>query len=325
MTIGSQPVALVTGASGFVGRHLTPMLEAEGWTVRRALRTPSVTPNDFCIESIGSETNWKEALVGVDAVIHLAARVHHQNDEGAVELYRTVNIEGTLHLARSAASAGVRHFIFVSTVLVHGRSNDGRAPFSEENILTPSGTYGMSKAAAEAGLRALAKDSEMSITVVRPPLVYGAGAKGNFKLLTRAVKLGIPLPFASIRNRRAFLAVENLCSFIVQRLAHAGRGFDVFLVADDEQVSTPEFIRRLAGAVGIRPRLLPAPISVLSALLKLSGRPEARDSIIGSLELNVSKAAASGWRQQVTLDEGLRLATGDGDPATGLGCRTRSP
>jgi UDP-glucose 4-epimerase len=150
--MGSRPVALVTGASGFVGRHLTPMSEREGWTVRRALRTPTVTPNDFCIESIDSATNWKDVLVGVDAVIHMAARVHHQNDENAVALYRNVNIEGTLHLARSAANAGMRQFIFVSTVLVHGRSNDGRAPFSEDNILTPSGVYGMSKAAAESGL-----------------------------------------------------------------------------------------------------------------------------------------------------------------------------
>jgi UDP-glucose 4-epimerase len=304
-----RPVVLVTGASGFIGRHLAPILEGAGWTVRRALRTPVMTPGDVCIESIGAGTDWKDALVGVDAVVHLAARVHQQRDEQAVELYRDINVEGTLHLARCAANAGLRQFIFVSTVLVHGRTSDGRAPFSEANILTPSGVYGMSKAAAESGLKGVAQESGMSVTVIRPPLVYGAGAKGNFKLLTLAVKRGIPLPFGSINNRRAFLAVENLCSFILQRLARAERGFDVFLVADDEQVSTPEFIRRLAAAVGIAPRVLPAPISVLSALLKISGRPEARDSIIGSLELDVSKTADTGWRPQVTLDEGLRRAT----------------
>lgn len=306
-----RPVALVTGASGFVGRHLTPILEGEGWTVRRALRTLTLTPNDVFIESIGSATDWKDVLVGVDAVVHLAARVHHQNDEHAIELYRDVNIQGTLHLARCAAKAGVRQFIFVSSVLVHGRTNDGRPPFSEGNILTPSGIYGISKAAAESGLKSLTQDGNMSVTVIRPPLVYGAGAKGNFKLLTLAVRRGIPLPFGSISNRRAFLAVENLCSFIVQRLARPERNFDVFLVADEEQVSTPEFIRRLAGAVGITPRLLPAPISVLSTLLKVSGRPEARDSIIGSLELDVSKAASTGWCAPVTLDDGLRLAVSE--------------
>jgi UDP-glucose 4-epimerase len=229
-------------------------------------------------------------------------------------LYRNVNIEGTLHLARCAADAGVRHFIFVSTILVHGRSNDGRDPFREDDILTPRGIYGESKAAAEAGLRAMAQDSGMSITVIRPPLVYGAGAKGNFRLLVKAVKLGLPLPLAAIRNHRAALSVENLSSFIVQQLPRADGKYDVFLLADDEQVSTPEFIRRMAKAAGTTPRLFPVPTSMLSAVLKTAGQLDAHDSLIGSLELDISKAAATGWRPQISLDEGLRLAiTGSGE------------
>jgi UDP-glucose 4-epimerase len=306
-----RPVVLVTGASGFVGRHLTPVLESNGWSVRRALRTSAVRPNDVLIESIGPATDWRAALVDVDAVVHLAARVHHQHEEHAVALYRNVNIEGTLHLAECAANAGVRQFIFVSTVLVHGRSNDGRAPFSENDILTPRGVYGMSKAAAESKLEILAPKNDMCITVIRPPLVYGAGAKGNFKLLTQAVQSGIPLPFAAIRNHRAFVSVENLASFILNRLSHADRKFDVFLVADEEQVSTPEFVRRLARAAGTTSRLFPMPPSVLTRLLKMCGRQEANDSLIGSLSLDVSKAASAGWRPQVTLDEGLRLATAE--------------
>ena len=166
-----RPIVLVTGASGFVGRHLTPALVRGGWSVRRAVRSPEGVDDEAVIESIGPETDWKAALEGVDAVIHLAARVHHKHEEHAVQLYRNVNIAGTLHLARCAATAGVRHFIFISTVLVHGRSNDGRAAFSENDVLTPRGLYGMSKAAAEAGLRTLARDSDMKITVIRPPLV----------------------------------------------------------------------------------------------------------------------------------------------------------
>jgi UDP-glucose 4-epimerase len=304
-----RPVVLVTGASGFIGQHLTPVLEDKGWIVRRALRTPGVRPADVLIETIGPATDWQNALVDVDAVVHLAARVHHPNEEHAVELYRRANIEGTLHLARCAANAGVRQFIFISTILVNGRSTDGRGPFSERDIFTPRGVYGMSKAAAESGLEAMAQDSGMVITVIRPPLVYGARARGNFKLLSQVVRRCVPLPFASIDNRRAFLAVENLNSFVVERLARARGKFDVFLVADDEQVSTPEFIRRLAKAAGVASRLWPMPISVLRPLLKISGRPEAHDSVIGSLELDVSKAASTGWRPQVTLDEGLRLAT----------------
>jgi UDP-glucose 4-epimerase len=139
-------------------------------------------------------------------------------------------------------------------------------------------------------------------------MVYGSGAKANFAALVRAVKLGVPLPFAAIRNRRAFVSVQNLASFISWRLSNPAGKFDVFLVADEEQISTPEFIRRLAKAAGGRALLFPAPASLLSLLLKISGRPEARDSLLGSLELNISKAASAGWRPQFTLEEGLRLA-----------------
>ena len=305
-----RPVVLVTGASGFVGKHLSPALARQGWSIRRAVRAPSGSDDEVVIHSIGPTTDWQKALAGVDAVVHLAARVHHQHEEHAVELYRHVNIEGTLHLARSAANAGVRQFIFVSTVLVHGRSNNGRAPFSEDDALTPRGLYGMSKAAAEAGLRNLAQDVDMAVTVIRPPLVYGAGAKGNFVLLEKAVRLGIPFPFAAIRNRRAFLSVENLTSFVLNRLSGARGKFEIFLVADEEQVSTPEFITRLAKAAGKSPRLFPVPTSVLSGLLKVTGRKEINDSLIGSLELDLSKTRATGWRPPVGLDEGLRLALG---------------
>ena len=300
-----RPVILVTGASGFVGRHLAPALAGAGWSVRRAVRTSSGAADEVVVESLGPATDWQNALDGVDAVVHLAARVHHQFEEHAVELYRHVNIEGTLRLARSAAAAGVSQFIFVSTVLVHGRSNDGRAAFRESDVLTPRGLYGMSKAAAEAGLNDLAQGSGMGVTVIRPPLVYGAGARGNFALLEKAVRRGIPLPFAAIDNRRAFLSVENLASFILHRLALRAGTFDIFLVADNEQVSTPEFIERMAMAARRSSRLFRLPRPLLAALLKVSGRTEANDSLLGSLELDVSKAAATGWRPRITLDEGL--------------------
>ena len=303
-----SPLVLVTGASGFIGRHLARVLARNGWTVRRAMRTLSGGSAEVLIDSIGPTTNWQPALAGVDAVVHLAARVHHQREEHAVELYRNVNIEGTLQLARSAVNAGVKNFIFVSTVLVHGRSNDGGVPFRESDLLTPRGPYGMSKAAAEAGLNALAQGSAMNITVVRPPLVYGFGAKGNFKLLVRALGSGFPLPFAGINNRRAFLAVENLTSFIQYRLSHPAGKFDIFLVADEEQVSTSEFVRRLARAAGTSPRLFSIPSPLLSALLKATGRKEIHESLLGSLELDLSKATSTGWRHEVSLDEGLRLA-----------------
>ncbi|WP_369722532.1 NAD-dependent epimerase/dehydratase family protein [Bradyrhizobium sp. LLZ17] len=306
----NKPVVLVTGASGFVGRHVVPALMRAGWSVRRAVRNPEGLADEVVIETIGPDTDWQAALDGVDAVVHLAARVHHKHEEHAVQLYRDVNIAGTLHLARGAAAAGARQFIFISTVLVHGSSNEGRPPCTENDVLTPRGLYGMSKAAAEAGLKMLARDCAMKISVIRPPLVYGPGAKGNFASLRRAVELGLPLPFAAIRNQRAFLAVQNLSSFMLRRLADldSASNFEIFLVADGEQVSTPEFIQRLARASGKTPRLFSVPPELLDSLLGLAGRQDSRDSLIGSLELNVSKAIATGWRPKVSLDEGLRLA-----------------
>ncbi len=309
-----QPVVLVTGANGFVGRHLTRLLERHGWVVRRAVRTLNLGRPDVLVENIGPGTDWRSALVDVDAVVHLAARVHRPKEEHALELYRASNIEGTLHLARSAAAAGVRQFVFISSVLVHGRSSDGLPPFSEQDKLSPLGLYGQSKAAAESELAAMAKhDARMCISVIRPPMVYGAGTKGNFKTLAAAVIRGVPLPLGAICNRRAFVSVQNLASFILARLSHADRKFDVFLVADDEQVSTPEFIKRLARAARTKPRLFGIPSPMLSALLKATGQQDARDSLIGSLELNLSKAAAIGWRAPITLDEGLQLAMNDPD------------
>jgi UDP-glucose 4-epimerase len=264
--------------------------------------------DEVVIGSLSGATDWRAALEGVDAVVHLAARVHQRNEGIKFDLYRDANVDGTLHLARQAAEAGVRNFTFVSTILVHGRSNDGRAPFSEKDVLRPRGAYGMSKAAAEAGLRELSMETGMQVTVIRPPLVYGAWAKGNFAFLARAVRQRIPLPFAAIRNQRAFLSVENLASFIPRQLTEAGKGFEVFLVADQEQVSTPEFVERLAKAAGIKPRLFSLPTPVLSGLLTIAGQPEAYESLIGSLTLDLSKAASAGWRPPITLDEGLRRA-----------------
>jgi UDP-glucose 4-epimerase len=299
-------VVLLTGANGFVGRNLAPVLAANGMIVRQAMRRPSPHANTVIIDTVGPQTNWEEALLGVDAVLHSAARVHHPREEHAAEIYRSVNTDGTLHLARCAAKAGVRQFIYLSTVLVNGSSTDGRPPFREDDRLMPRGAYGLSKAAAEAGLEAMAKDSDMCITVIRPPLIYGVGALGNFRLLVKAVERGIPLPFGSIHNRRAFLGVGNLASFIVHRLTHQQGKFDIFLVTDDEQVSTPEFVRRIAKALGKESRIVPLPLFALKALFRISGRSEATDSVAVSLEVDMSKAMKTGWRPPFSMDEGLR-------------------
>lgn len=303
-----RQVILVTGASGFVGRHLIPVLEKEGWLVRRCLRRPPLQNNDVLIETINPTTNWTEALSDVDAVVHLAARVHHPGEERALERYRSLNTYGTLHLARCAAKAGVRHFVYLSTVLVNGARTNGTARFSESTPVSPRGVYGLSKAEAESGLQQIADDNGMHVTVIRPPLIYGSGALGNFSILLKAINLGVPLPFASIDNRRSVVGVENLTSFISHRLSRCSRQFETFLVADYEQVSTPEFIRRIAKALSKKAYLFSVPPSMLTVLLKISGRPEAADSILSSMEIDISKALSTGWCPPLSLDDGLSSA-----------------
>ena len=301
-------LVLVTGATGFVGRHLVPVLAANGMVVRQAIRKPSPHPGTITVDDIGPQTDWSEALRGVDAVVHLAARVHHPHEEHAAAIYRSLNTDGTLHLARCAAEAGVRQFVYLSTILVNGSSTDGRPPFRENDLPMPRGVYGLSKAAAEAGLEVMAKDMDMRITVVRPPLIYGAGALGNFKLLAAAVRRGIPLPFGSVHNRRAFVGVGNLASFVLHRLVHQEGKFNIFLVADVEQLSTPEFVRRIGKALGKRPHIVPLPLFALKRALAIGGRSEAAHSVIGSMEVDMSKAMNAGWHPPFGMDEGLRSA-----------------
>jgi UDP-glucose 4-epimerase len=300
----SGPIVLVTGANGFVGNAVAYALENAGWIVRRAVRTASGKAGETVVGSIGRTTAWTDAVKDVDAVIHLAARVHSYDKSNAEHSYNEINTAGTLHLAQTAADLGVRDFIFVSTTLVHGRSSVGQKPLRETDPPLPDSLYGASKLAAEQGLERL--NSAMRTTILRPPLVYGMDARGNFALLRKAVIAGIPLPFAGIDNRRAFVSLENLVSFILHRLSNPGGKFEIFFVADDEQVSTPEFVVRLADAAGRSPRLFSVPRSLLSFLLKVSGRREAIDSLLGSMELDLSKLSGTGWRPVATLDEGLR-------------------
>ena len=304
------PIVLITGADGFVGRHMVAALAGAGWRVRCAQRSicPAARADTVGGLELGPATDWRAALGGVDAVVHLAARAHRSRNvqERESDLYHCVNVEGTLQLARSAAAAGVRRFIFLSSVAVNGSTTEGRTPFCEQDGIAPKTVYGRTKAAAERGLAELAMKATMSITVIRTPMIFGAGAVGNFGRLLSAVRAGVPLPFGLIDNRRAFLGIENLTSFVSHRLtAQHSAPFDVFLLADAEQVSTPQFIRLLARASGRPARLLPIPLSVLRLPMSYLGLT---DALIGSLEVDTRKANATGWRCPLSLAEGLARA-----------------
>ena len=230
-------------------------------------------------------------------------------------LYRDVNLLGTLRLARAAAEAGVSHFVFMSSIGVNGATTSGRLPFRETDLAAPTTPYARAKAEAESGLAEISAETGMAVTAVRPPMIYGSGAPGSFRTLTRMIGRGLPLPLGSLSNRRAFVAAQNVASFVVHRLNAGGSGFEAFLVADSEQVSTPEFIGRTARAMGRPARLFPFPPGLLPPLLRVVGRGSLVDSLLGSLEIDTGKARATGWSPSVTLDEGLRQAFAAGGEA----------
>lgn len=306
-----RPVVLVTGADGFVGRALIPALSDAGWRVRRATRRApdGGIDEDFVTGlELTSPAGWREALDNVQAVVHTAARVHlpRRVQKQEKELYWSINVDGTKRLAQLAVEAEVKHFVFLSSVAVNGNTTDGRGPFTERDLPAPETIYGESKAAAEQELSELSDNSPMQVTAIRAPMIHGHGARGNFRRLSRAVDAGIPLPFSGIGNRRAFLGIDNLASFVTQRLNKpAGSGFGAFLLADDEQVSTPDFVRLIGRARGRRARLFSVPASLLRAGLDLFNLG---DALSGNLEIDASKARAIGWRPSFTLADGLRRA-----------------
>jgi nucleoside-diphosphate-sugar epimerase len=300
--------ALVTGANGFVGTALCDVLRQQNWEVRRALRTAnsSGSVDDVVIGDIGPQTDWRGAISGVDIVIHLAARTHVMRDSTAEPLaeYRRINVEGTQSLAQVAQAAGVRRFIFLSSIKVNGETTTLR-PYSETDAPCPEDAYGVSKREAELALSAAAAD--METVVLRPPLLYGPGVKGNFLRLMRAIERGMPLPLGSIHNHRSLLYVGNLVDAIMLSLDHAGAAGQTYLLADDEAVSTPELIRAIAAALHKAARLLPFPPPLLRFAGALTGKSAAVSRLLGSLQIDSSKIRRElGWRPRLALNEGLR-------------------
>ena len=306
---------LITGASGFVGRTLLPVLSLRSHEIVAAMRaapsdreTPS---NSVAIGDINAATNWSAALHGADAVVHLAARVHimSENARDPLREFRRVNTDGTLNLARQAAAAGVKRFIFLSTIGVNGNSTSHGNIFTETSASLPHDPYSVSKHEAEVGLRAISKSTGMEIVIIRPTLVHGSKAPGNFGKLTRLVAKGLPLPLASIQNRRSLVGIDNLVDFIITCLEHPAAANETFLVSDGEDLSTPDLIRRMARAMNRLARLLPIPKSVLMAAASMFGKRDMAQRLCGSLQVDISKSRELlGWNPPISVDEGLRLA-----------------
>ncbi len=304
----------VVGANGFIGSALTHKLCEKGYDVKGIVRSKERTlnPNNhleiIAVGEINGDTNWNDALKGIDVVIHLAARVHKLNDASVNPLaeYRRVNTEGTQRLAEVSAEAGVKRLIFISTIKVNGERTTGDA-FAENHLAHPQDPYAISKWEAEQVLHRVAKYTGLEVVIIRPPLVYGPGVKANFLSLFKIVDRGIPLPLASIKNRRSFIYLGNLVDAIVTCATHAEAAGQTYLVSDGEDVSTPELIRRVADALGKTAQLFPFPPALMKLAGKLTGKSDAVERLVSSLTIDSSKIRHElNWTPPYTMDQGLK-------------------
>lgn len=303
---------LVTGATGFVGRVLCERLLESGHDVVAAVRCQSPSlPKDalqVMVGEIGPETHWERALRGVDAVVHLAARVHVMADSARDPFaeFRRVNVAGSESLALAAAQAGVRRVVYVSSVKVHGEETFSNS-YSESDSADPQDAYGQSKWEAEQALNRVAGNADLEVVILRPPLVYGPGVGANFQRLIKSVALGMPLPLGCVRNRRSLVYLGNLTSALEACLTHPAAAGKTYLVSDGEDVSTVELIRRIASAMGRTAYLLPVPVPMLRMLGSLLGRSQDIDRLLGSLVVDSSKIRRElGWSPPFNMSEGLR-------------------
>ena len=288
----------VTGINGYIGRNLYAGIKSrEGFSVKGSVRKRSSMDSPFYESgNIDGHTKWKSALQGIDVVIHLAARAHIVRDNSVDPLaeFREVNVAGTIQLANEAASAGVKRFIFISTIGVNGSISD--EPFTENDKPNPNGAYAQSKLEAELKLKEVESLSGMEFVIIRPPLVYGPKAPGNFGRLVRWVAMGRPLPLGSIKNKRTFVAIDNLVDLIITCTTHPAAKNQVFLVGDNEDVSTTQLLNYVAQAMGKQVFLMPVPPSVLMFFAGLLGKQQQINRLIGSLQINIDKSKSLlGW------------------------------
>lgn len=304
---------LLVGASGFVGSGLVAPLLARSHQVTAAVRKlkadlDSRVTQDL-VHGLSTEQDWQPLLKGQDLVIQLAARVHIMDDKSSDPLteFRKVNVDGTLNLARQAAVAGVRRFIFISSIKVNGEGTSISAPYLADAQPAPVDPYGISKMEAELSLRALAAETGMEVVVIRPVLVYGPGVKANFLNMMRWLDKGVPLPFGAIHNRRSLVALDNLVDLIMTCIDHPAAANQTFLVSDGEDLSTTELLHRMGAALGKPARLLPVPSWLLETGAAVLGKQALSQRLCGSLQVEIGKTQKLlNWTPPVSVDEALR-------------------
>jgi len=304
---------LVTGANGFVGRALCAELVGRKYAVRAVVRDASSLNGGACevvtVTDIDAATEWTNALKGVDTVIHLAARVHVMRDTVTDPLaeFRRINTAGTEHLARSAAASGVKRLLYVSSIKVNGEATHGDKKFTAADVPAPQDPYGVSKWEAEQALHRVAEETGLEVVIVRPPLVYGPGVKGNFAQMLGIVFKRIPLPFASVHNHRDLVYVGNLLDAIITCASHPKAAGQTYLVCDGEDISTPDLLRQLAAGMKAPSHLFPCPPALLQLAGKLAGKSQQLERLLGSLRVDSDKMRIDlNWVPPYSSQQGLQ-------------------
>jgi nucleoside-diphosphate-sugar epimerase len=317
---------LITGSSGFIGRALCANLRHFEYLVCAVVRKPNQEipvrkfANDggydeIAIGNISGKTNWTPILQDVQLVIHLAARVHVMNDQSAdpLEEFRKINVDATINLAKQAAAAGVKRFIYLSSIKVNGESTELGRPFTAEDTPRPQDPYGVSKYEAERELRKIAEQTGMEVVIIRPPLVYGSGVKANFASMMQIIQRGVPLPLAAVTgNRRSLVALDNLVDLIGVCVTHPVAANQTFLVSDDEDVSTAELLRRMGLALKRPAKLFYIPKLLLQLGAALLNKSEIYQRLCGSLQVDINKTKEMlNWKPPLSVDQGLRQVIKD--------------
>ncbi|MDC1408256.1 SDR family oxidoreductase [Candidatus Puniceispirillum sp.] len=307
---------LLTGANGFVGRRLAIALESNPdinltTIIRRSVEVRF--NNVIVVQGIDANTDWSEAVKGQNIILHAAARTHIMKDDAANSMakYHRINVEGTLNLARQAATVGVTRFVFISSIKVNGETTEIGVPFTADDIPKPIDNYGISKWEAEQGLLQLAADTGMEVVIIRPPMVYGPNAKGNFAKLGALLAKGVPLPLATVKNRRSFVAIDNLIDLIITCIDHPKAANQIFLASDGHDLSTPELLNRMATAMGRDAKLFPLPSRLISVAASLVGKKDEANRLLTSLQVDITKTRdVLNWSPVIDVEEGLQRCFG---------------
>jgi nucleoside-diphosphate-sugar epimerase len=308
---------LMTGASGFVGRALLSELAALDYSLvigtRRSIEDVPVSVHQKIVGNFSADTQWQDALANVDTVIHLAARAHVMKEEAVDPLsaFRAMNVDATLNLATQAITCGVKRFIFVSSIGVNGAETLS-SPFSELSVACPHSDYARSKFEAETRLSMLCSEAGMELVVIRPPLIYGVNAPGNFRKLLRGVQAGLPLPFGSVDNHRSMIFLDNLIDFIKICIHHPSAANQLFLLSDGSDISTQELIKILANGMGNKYSTFKFPVSALKFIFRFSPYSGLYQQLCGSLQIDATKARhLLAWTPPVSTHDALYQSAGE--------------